>query len=580
VPNLQEATGPVSAGGDQGRDFESYKTYLAGSLGSGAFVAKASDDLIVGACTLNKDTLSKIAADLETICSGYLACPNRVLYFCEQDIPIAKRHRAQMACRGKYGAELAIYDGTWIANELTASDTFWLAQRFLSVSSEFSPPREFDEHYDALQTKWIIDGSLPESFGDFLAIRDGLRTSVRVDGARQDLDQWLELIRPFTQLREPRWLVQRARYEVCLAEMRGHHTLEPVIDLWRAFLAHVSHTTAAEELSNAVVLLIYGAEANGRGQAALREGELQAETARLNSILETALPSRSDGQETPSILESLAMLVPFTSIAFADETRARLMLEAWSKVVKAATSTPFYPIVRLGDMFMKLNDLLGGDPSFRELSIDVDALVAEREGLSDLAARARTRAVFDLKHGRRIAALAELHHARVGWLQDDTIDGAVLAMLLLSEVYDDVNLHFAARYYAAGALYVAINHPSDKVNRLISQAAFRLANTFYAAGEGMSYIHSLSYGLKLHKSGTRKLMSSSSVTDSPEAPSRSLRTTPARTCYCSRRHPRPIKAATVASLQTSFFGRTTSRRRKYTSGRSPVPIWTTSRTRW
>src|SRR5258708_11708768 len=46
VPNLLPATGPVQAGGDQGRDFESYRTYLAGSsLGASAFVTTASDEV-------------------------------------------------------------------------------------------------------------------------------------------------------------------------------------------------------------------------------------------------------------------------------------------------------------------------------------------------------------------------------------------------------------------------------------------------------------------------------------------------------------------------------------------------------
>jgi hypothetical protein len=52
--NLLPATGPVQSGGDQGRDFESYHSYLANSsLGNSSFAGLISNQIIVGAVTLN-----------------------------------------------------------------------------------------------------------------------------------------------------------------------------------------------------------------------------------------------------------------------------------------------------------------------------------------------------------------------------------------------------------------------------------------------------------------------------------------------------------------------------------------------
>src|SRR5947209_6521502 len=66
VSNVQPATGPVQAGGDQGRDFESYHTYLqTSSLARSAFLSLASSDVVVGACTLQKrDIAAKVRGDL------------------------------------------------------------------------------------------------------------------------------------------------------------------------------------------------------------------------------------------------------------------------------------------------------------------------------------------------------------------------------------------------------------------------------------------------------------------------------------------------------------------------------------
>jgi hypothetical protein len=66
--NLLPATGPVQAGGDQGRDFESFHSYLAESpLAISSFIGLISLEVIVGAVTLNKQFTYKIKSDLKTI---------------------------------------------------------------------------------------------------------------------------------------------------------------------------------------------------------------------------------------------------------------------------------------------------------------------------------------------------------------------------------------------------------------------------------------------------------------------------------------------------------------------------------
>ena len=61
--NLLPATGPVGVGGDQGRDFETYRTYLAAQLGRhGGFVARVPEGGIAFACTLQQDGLERRSA--------------------------------------------------------------------------------------------------------------------------------------------------------------------------------------------------------------------------------------------------------------------------------------------------------------------------------------------------------------------------------------------------------------------------------------------------------------------------------------------------------------------------------------
>ena len=73
--NLLPATGPVSAYGDQGRDFETFRTYLNKSpIADSSFIGLVSDGPIAFACTLTKQGQieSKIRSDIGTIMESTL----------------------------------------------------------------------------------------------------------------------------------------------------------------------------------------------------------------------------------------------------------------------------------------------------------------------------------------------------------------------------------------------------------------------------------------------------------------------------------------------------------------------------
>src|SRR5580704_2818223 len=186
--NLLPATGPVQAGGDQGRDFESYRTFLANSpIAGSSFAAKASNGLIVGACTLNKQTESKIRSDLNTIFSHGEA-PTHVYYFCEPDVPVAKRHELIAYCGENYGARLEIFDGNSIADMLADADARQIALEYLDIPSELWPTESsLHADYIAARMRWLSQQEAPTNYADFSQIKSGLRTATFNEEAKSDL---------------------------------------------------------------------------------------------------------------------------------------------------------------------------------------------------------------------------------------------------------------------------------------------------------------------------------------------------------------------------------------------------------
>jgi len=93
--NILPATGPVQAGGDQGRDFETFRTYLQhSSLKERSFVGLVSEKPLAFACTLEKRVAPKIKRDVITIMSSGSTIEG-IYVFCTRGIATAKRHELQ-----------------------------------------------------------------------------------------------------------------------------------------------------------------------------------------------------------------------------------------------------------------------------------------------------------------------------------------------------------------------------------------------------------------------------------------------------------------------------------------------------
>jgi len=93
--NILPATGPVSAGGYEGRDFESFRKYLRSTpISSSSFIGLFSEGAIAFACTTtDKHSLvQNIKSDIATIMSS----GEKVIgmhYLCTEDLPVARRHK-------------------------------------------------------------------------------------------------------------------------------------------------------------------------------------------------------------------------------------------------------------------------------------------------------------------------------------------------------------------------------------------------------------------------------------------------------------------------------------------------------
>jgi hypothetical protein len=140
--NILLATGPVSAGGDQGRDAESYFTRLPAEIpGATGFIGAAATDPVVVACTVQKARLeAKFKNDLKTICEKGQPVAH-VAFFCVQSVPAADQHAWQQHARDAHDVTADVFDGPKLATLLAERDLVWIAEAYLQLARDDDPGR-------------------------------------------------------------------------------------------------------------------------------------------------------------------------------------------------------------------------------------------------------------------------------------------------------------------------------------------------------------------------------------------------------------------------------------------------------
>ena len=519
--NVLPATGPVSAGGDQGRDFETFRTYLREELGPhGAFLGLVSKGPIAFICTIQANDLpSKLRRDIQKVCaSGHPV--HEIRAFTLESVPVGTRHELETETQECHEVLLELHDAESIANLLARPDGFWIAERFLSIPAEIRPEAgaidgELSAEYVEGRRRWREKGSPSPTLGDFIDLKAGLRKATFQQDARGDLPFWLGLTRRLLANSElPPHIRQRARYELVVATLRGTNDFRPVDDVARIYFNESLEETEPARLQDASTLLLYANTAVRAGLSLLTPAELGDWNVQLTRRIRELV-----NQETPhrraSLLDALGHLglhpvlteadmqdegdeahvpehqnrvdEPFAlaDVSLPDDlalTDASQTLSAWTELIENLEETPLFPIQSLADILQLLVPLWSKHPEWRELLDLVDVAVGERLGKSALGARARDRAMKLFRAGRRLDSLEEFHRAKIEWWSGETVRGSMLAMIIIARLYLELGLPHASKSYALAVSYIAAASRDEELVDLVPAGLLMAASADFIAG--------------------------------------------------------------------------------------------------
>ena len=503
--NILPATGPVAAGGDQGRDFETFRTYLNESpLANSSFVGRSSAGPLVFACTLQRDQIStKVKSDVTTITSSGIAV-DAVYIFLANDLAVSRRHQLQEWAQQKHDVHLEIIDAQGISEILCDIEIFWIAEQYLSIPREFRPkhePEDVDAWYRTALDRWSEDREFTPNPANFHELVSAVRHATFSDRAKSDLPLWISRLHEFrTHEHCDSTLKSRALYEIAVALLRGLGTLHGLEAELRAYFTRVNELELPADLEDAGVLIAFCRGAFYNDAVGLTPSEIDAISDSVRNRLEERLVASETAITRCAILHTLGHLS--MSLAGTVEKPAppdtRQAAKFWSKMLDLVNKAPIYPLELFADRVTKIIELLGDSSEFDTITNKLDDLLSKRFGGFTAAEKCRDRAVVLYRKGHVLRAIKELHRAKIAWYADETLKASILTMLSLSEWYLELGLSFAAKQYAMAAALITTHTDKTELKQYIPVSFMEAAKCAYSQGCWCDYLGLVDSGMRSH----------------------------------------------------------------------------------
>jgi hypothetical protein len=462
--NILPATGPVQGLGDQGRDAETFRTYLRENpLKGSSFVGLVAEGVVAFACTTQKDDVpAKIREDVQKIMASGIPVDS-VHVFLVADFKAGVRHTLQAWAQEHFDLHLEIHDGQSISEMLTEPDVFWIASEFLSVPGEMFPkplPTGGARSYLEILDAWRREPDRVPSFAHFDEVKYATRYATFSSEHRPDLPFWMDRLREFMPDGEPNELGHRAAYEIAVATLHEKQTLEGLEPLVRTYHDNVPSFTSASDLRDAAILLTFCKGA--RLANAVSFGEEEIEDWRRSIRL--AIESSYSGEPAPQQRCNLLFVEGFLGmmeIGKDGNLNADGALEKWDELEKLIPKAQLFPLEETIDELIRFSrskyfGILIDEPGFETLVHRLDAHFAIMSASSAMAQKSSVRARAYMENEHVLRGVEELQGAAIGSYCYETLEESIHSQLYLAEILLlELDLGYLAKHVSMAAAWVA-----------------------------------------------------------------------------------------------------------------------------
>jgi hypothetical protein len=478
--NILPATGPVGAGGDQGRDFETFRTFIHG-LGAYKFAGVGGGKRLAFACSLaaERRLATKIKEDVCSIMAGVLK-PSVVYFFAGVSLPISQRHELQSWAKGAHDIELEIIDAVALSEQLSARDVFWIAVRYFNISPEVYPQTDTEESYNAVKKEWLEQRPASENFADFIEVKQAARQAL--DDCPEDLPRWIQKLIEFESRfgDSPLWV--RVTYEIIALTMRLTRSLQGQEERIRRFMGRNIATLLPDEIEDALTIASYAWTARELAASSLHEAEVRSWLLSIGQRIDDGITSPASKNQKCLWLKEAGRIRFHLAVVRGELPNPADVYKPWLELSTEVADSSTFPVQGFHEDVLDTIEIVGEHVIFDEILNNLRPVIHERVGDAAVAESHFERARQLVETHQIARALQELHKAKIQWFSEKTVGQSVFCCLVLANGYADLGLHYASIYYALTASFIAANSNADWLVQRAAEGVFRAADSAYCQG--------------------------------------------------------------------------------------------------
>lgn len=229
------------------------------------------------------------------------------------------------------------------------------------------------------------------------------------------------------------------------------------------------------------------------GKISITQEEFKGWCIQLYRVICKALESTQDASDKCRLLEEKGNFLLISSLSRKNQD----FLKCFEEILNFIDEAPLFKVSQFGDRINKyIKSFINIDPEDKSgliralegFSEKLYPFVEKRDGKTSLAHQQVEKGVAFLKTSNSfglLKALESFHKAKDNYQQADTIEGFILGLLNISQLYSSLGMNFAGKYYALCAFRMSIN------NEFIKHTEKSFAMMFYADYKSGSWFNAL-----------------------------------------------------------------------------------------
>jgi hypothetical protein len=367
-----------------------------------------------------------------------------------------------------------------------------------------------DKWYVEVFERWKVIKEI-EHFrvGEFYEIINASRYCRRYKYLKSHDSHWLNLLSSFIhKLKIRKEFRREAIYEYVWLRFRPDGKFKlPTGDLFgseeliRFYFSDFSEFKHAIALEDAKSLLQITFTAMMSEKVKINFKEIVKWFKELYLELNRQLKATNNPNEKCHLLELLGTLVMFFNQRKKSKKHPNDFLKYFEEILTIIDKAPYYHTSRLSDrinQYINLFIKIDADENFvliNTLQLFSEKLHSKVQDRESQFSSGKKQVDWGAGHiytddpTQVLKALSHFHNAKDHWNNQESIEGHVLSLINIAQLYSGIGLNFAAKYYALGGVWVSINNGDKK---LLKRIADSLALVFYSDFKQGSWLSAIS----------------------------------------------------------------------------------------